>query len=345
LFAFRYDLCYALMPLKSRSANPQPPPTVLAIAGFDPSSGAGITADLKVFAAHGLYGIAAITALTVQSTQGVRRVEAVQPALLSETLNCLAEDMEIRGIKIGVLGSGATVEAVVRFVQGCGVRRDRIVLDPVFRSTLGSEPGSGTELGTESGSGTESDPGRESGSGTALLDRAGLKALRDQLLPLTGWITPNIAELNALVEESSSPTGEAGAASQESFPDPGQQPAQQHIPAREHIPAQVQRLAVRYPHLNIAATGGHLNPPDDFLRTADGRERWFPGQRIESKATHGTGCAFSSALLAALVLGASPVDAVAEAKDYVTRAIRSAYPIGRGNGPLNHFGDDIGLGR
>ena len=62
------------------------PPVVLTIAGFDPSSGAGVTADIKTIAAHGCYGVACITALTVQSTAGVRRVEALDPGLVSETL-------------------------------------------------------------------------------------------------------------------------------------------------------------------------------------------------------------------------------------------------------------------
>ena len=65
----------------------QAPPVVLTIAGFDPSSGAGISADIKTIAAHRCYGVACITALTVQSTQGVRRVEAAAPATVRETLH------------------------------------------------------------------------------------------------------------------------------------------------------------------------------------------------------------------------------------------------------------------
>ena len=64
---------------------PEKPPIVLTIAGFDPSSGAGVTADIKTIAAHACYGVACITAMTVQSTTGVKRVEMVDPALLSET--------------------------------------------------------------------------------------------------------------------------------------------------------------------------------------------------------------------------------------------------------------------
>ena len=73
----------------------QAPPVVLTIAGFDPSSGAGVTADIKTIAAHGCYGVACITALTVQSTAGVRRVEAVSAEFVAETLTELSADLEI----------------------------------------------------------------------------------------------------------------------------------------------------------------------------------------------------------------------------------------------------------
>ena len=72
------------------------PPIVLSIAGFDPSSGAGVTADIKTIAAHGCYGVACITAMTVQSTAGVRRVEALDPSLVRETLEELASDVPYR---------------------------------------------------------------------------------------------------------------------------------------------------------------------------------------------------------------------------------------------------------
>jgi len=96
---------------------PQTPPVVLTIAGFDPSSGAGITADIKTIAAHGCYGVACITALTVQSTQGVSRVEALPARLISETLKELSRDVEIAAVKIGMLGSAEVVAAVADFLQ------------------------------------------------------------------------------------------------------------------------------------------------------------------------------------------------------------------------------------
>ena len=74
------------------------PPVVLTIAGFDPSSGAGITADIKTIAAHGCYGVSCITAMTVQSTAGVKRVDAMDPELVTETLQELAQDLAIDAV-------------------------------------------------------------------------------------------------------------------------------------------------------------------------------------------------------------------------------------------------------
>src|SRR5271165_6120875 len=94
------------------------PPVVLTIAGFDPSSGAGVTADIKTIAAHACYGVACVTALTVQSTAGVKRVEAVDPTLVSETLEELVSDVEIAAVHIGMLGSGKVAKAVADFLIG-----------------------------------------------------------------------------------------------------------------------------------------------------------------------------------------------------------------------------------
>ena len=97
---------------------PEAPPVVLTIAGFDPSSGAGVTADIKTIAAHGCYGVACITALTVQSTAGVRRVHPVETELVAETLAELVAEWDaaherhetIESVKRGLtdIGAGAT---------------------------------------------------------------------------------------------------------------------------------------------------------------------------------------------------------------------------------------------
>lgn len=255
-------------------------PVVLSVAGFDPSSGAGITADLQVFKSYGLYGVAAITALTVQSTQGVQRVEPVSGKLFRHTLECLAADMPIVGVKIGMLGSAEVVRELTSFLRDAGVSRNRVVLDPVLASSSGAE----------------------------LLDPEGVGLLRDELIPEVGWMTPNLDELGAL-------TGEPRA-------------------GREQVPVLARRLAEKSAGLNVVVTGGHLDPPDDYLRTAAGEETWFPGKRVETTSTHGTGCVFSSALLCRIVAGDAPMEAVCGAKEFVTRALERAVPIGKGRGPV-----------
>src|SRR5689334_16309555 len=115
---------------------PSSPPIVLTIAGFDPSSGAGVTADIKTIAAHGCYGVACITAMTVQSTEGVRRVEPVAPELIKETLEELAGDVEIAAIHIGMLASGKVVRAVAAFLEAR--KPVNVVLDPILKSSSGA---------------------------------------------------------------------------------------------------------------------------------------------------------------------------------------------------------------
>jgi hydroxymethylpyrimidine/phosphomethylpyrimidine kinase len=262
-------------------------PVALTIAGFDPGSGAGVTADLKTFAAHGIYGVACISAMTVQSTLGVRAVEPLRASLVRATLECLVEDVVLSGVKIGMLGSSVVAGEVASFlrVQSSRIPRERIVLDPVLRST----------------------------SGTPLIDANGVRIIRDELLHYVGWITPNIHELAILVGDDSETL------------------------SRDQVPAAAARLREGNAELNVVVTGGHLGKPDDFLFTASGEQSWLPGERIATNSTHGTGCAFSTAILCGLVSGLNPKQAVASAKTFVTEALRSAYPVGKGKGPMNHL--------
>ena len=94
----------------------QTPPILLTIAGFDPSCGAGVAADLKTFAAHNCYGVAAVTALTVQSTQGVRAVHATPSATLRAQLEP-DEDLAIAAVKIGMLANRANASVVADFLD------------------------------------------------------------------------------------------------------------------------------------------------------------------------------------------------------------------------------------
>ncbi|HEX3987275.1 MAG TPA: hydroxymethylpyrimidine/phosphomethylpyrimidine kinase [Acidobacteriaceae bacterium] len=250
-------------------------PLALTIAGLDPTGGAGATRDLQVMAAQGVFGVTALTALTVQSTQGVKRVDPVDPELLRDTLKCLGDALGvsasgIAGVKIGMLGRDALVAVVAEWLQAAEIPRVRIVLDPVIRSSSGAE----------------------------LLEPAGVRRLVDELLPLVGWVTPNLEEAGALLGEAA--------------------------PGREGVPAAAARIQALAPGLAVVVTGGHLDRPEDFLRTATGEQQWFPGPRIEPRGrhgSHGTGCGFSTALLCRLLLGDDPVAAVAEAKAFVVREL------------------------
>ncbi|MEO6817314.1 MAG: bifunctional hydroxymethylpyrimidine kinase/phosphomethylpyrimidine kinase [Edaphobacter sp.] len=259
--------------------------TVLTIAGFDPSSGAGVTADLMAFAAHRLFGTSCITSLTVQSTIGVQASHPIRPETVRATLDCLHGDLPADGIKIGMLATEETVAVVADFLGELRSKGERVpvVLDPVLRSS----------------------------SGTELLDEAGVRTLRERLLPLVDWVTPNIEELEIL--------------------------SGRRVAERGDVPGAAQALQELGSGLNIFATGGHLEPPDDFLLTAAGRTWWLPGTRVESASTHGTGCALSSALLSGLVQGKSAYEAAVGAKIYVAEAIRTAAGLGHGRGPLNHL--------
>jgi hydroxymethylpyrimidine/phosphomethylpyrimidine kinase len=144
------------------------PAVVLTIAGFDPSSGAGITADIKTIAAHGCYGVACVTALTVQSTTGVHRIKAMDAALVSDTLEELSQDVDIAAVRIGMLGSAAVAQAVAAFLEK--KQLPNIVLDPILKSSSGAD----------------------------LLERSATRILTERLLPLCTLITPNVDEAAAL---------------------------------------------------------------------------------------------------------------------------------------------------
>jgi hydroxymethylpyrimidine/phosphomethylpyrimidine kinase len=259
------------------------PPVVLTIAGFDPSSGAGVTADVKTIAAHGCYGVGCITALTVQSTAGVRRVETISPETVTDTLEELRSDLEISAVHIGMLGSGKVVRAVSAFLEKAGL--GNIVLDPVIKSS----------------------------SGRDLIDAAGARFLVERLLPLATVITPN-------VDEAADLTGLS-------------------VSNLEQM-----RLAATRLHAmgaaSVVITGGHLEKAIDLLSFTSRRgaeQEVFKSDRLKSNSTHGTGCAFATAMACHLARGRGLPEAVLLAKAYVAAAIVNAHPLGRGVGPVHHL--------
>jgi len=142
--------------------------TALTIAGSDPSGGAGIQADLKTFAAFGVYGASAITAITVQSTKGVEGVAPLEADLVTAQIEAIAGDLALHATKIGMLATSAIVEAVAAAIEE--LELPLVVVDPVLVST----------------------------SGARLLDDDGVQALCAALIPLARVVTPNVPEAEAL---------------------------------------------------------------------------------------------------------------------------------------------------
>lgn len=142
--------------------------TVLTIAGSDPSGGAGIQADLKTIAAHGLYGMSAITALTAQNTTGVYGVMEVPPDFLASQLDCIFTDIFPDSIKIGMVSNYKAMETIAGKLEGYGAQN--ILVDPVMVST----------------------------SGRRLMDGNTQETLFSKLIPLAAVVTPNLPEAEAL---------------------------------------------------------------------------------------------------------------------------------------------------
>jgi hydroxymethylpyrimidine/phosphomethylpyrimidine kinase len=271
------------------------PPVVLTIAGFDPSSGAGVTADVKTIAAHGCYGVACITALTVQSTAGVRRVEAADPSLVTDTLEELASDVDVAGVHIGMLGTGKVAKVVADFlsrsVNGRAAGREtpsrfpNVVLDPILMSSSGAD----------------------------LLDASGKKVMIERLLPLCDVITPNVDEASAITGIKIKELDEMKAAA-----------------------AKLHEMGASA----AVVTGGHLEKAIDLLSFTTKRgieSEVFKAERQRSSSTHGTGCAFATAIACHLALERGLAEAVLLAKTYVTAAIANGQSVGKGNGPVHHL--------
>jgi hydroxymethylpyrimidine/phosphomethylpyrimidine kinase len=143
-------------------------PRALAIAGSDSGGGAGIQADLKTFAALGVYGMSAITAVTVQNTKGVSGYEELSPQTVADQIRAVVTDIGVDATKTGMLASAAIVEAVADAVAETRVRN--LVVDPVFMSKHGHP----------------------------LLADDAVDALRERILPLAVLVTPNLPEATGL---------------------------------------------------------------------------------------------------------------------------------------------------
>lgn len=250
-----------------------------------------------VFAAHGLFGTSCITALTVQSTLGVRSIHPVDAGIVAETLACLDDDLRPQGIKIGMVPDELSIEKLVGYIGN------------VYGIDSGGDGAGRVPVVL--------DPVLRSTSGHDLIYERGIGALRGDLLRLVSWITPNVSELALLAGKVVERAGD--------------------IPAACHVLQDMAQTKGRRAKLGVFAKGGHLDKPDDYLLTPDGEGHWLPGERVETQAGHGTGCALSSAFLCQLVLGQDTLTAATRAKAYVAGALRNSGRVGRGRGPINHL--------
>jgi hydroxymethylpyrimidine/phosphomethylpyrimidine kinase len=146
-------------------------PIALTIAGSDSSGGAGIQADLKTFAALGVYGASVITALTAQNTTGVTGIHQVPPDFVAAQIDAVFGDLEVKAVKIGMAAQRTTIDAIVAGLERWSPKH--VVLDPVMVAT----------------------------SGDRLLPTEAVEALRSKLIPRASLITPNLPEAAALLDE------------------------------------------------------------------------------------------------------------------------------------------------
>ena len=255
-------------------------PSALTIAGSDSGGGAGIQADLKTFAALGVYGTSALTAITAQNTVGVNAVHEIPTDVIAAQIEAVISDIGADAVKTGMLSSSAIVEVVVQELRRHRV--DRLVVDPVMVAK----------------------------SGDSLLHEEAVAALRTQLVPLAAVVTPNVPEAEVLTGMTITSQDDMRLAAE-----------------------QIVGMGAR----GVVVKGGHMEGPATDLFYDGSRFQEFTSPRIDTVNTHGTGCTFASAVAAGLACDMSVLDAVAQAKEYVTEAIRRSFPIGQGHGPLNHF--------
>jgi len=239
--------------------------TALTIAGSDSSGGAGIQADLKTFAAHRVWGLSVVASITAQNSAGVTSTYDPPPEVVASQLAALLEDGRPGAVKTGMLGNDACVEAVARLLKRNRVRQ--LVVDPVIRAS----------------------------SGKTLLSAAGVRALRDTLLPLATLVTPNLKEAEILSGvRIKTPNDRLKAA----------------------------RAILKTGAASVLITGGHLSGrPEDFFYQG-GRPVLLDAPRLPGENLHGTGCVLSAAIAARLALGESLEQAVRLAKDFIAAAIR-----------------------
>ena len=277
------------------------PPRILIIAGSDSGGGAGIQADIKTVTALGGYAMTAITAVTVQDTTGVHGFHAVPPNVVADQIRVTLSDIGADAIKTGMLVSAAHVNAIADALEKFS--------SPVYGG--GGSPLLQRDGGALSAIPLVVDTVMIAKGGTALLDSAGVEAMKRRLFPLATLITPNAPEAAALTGIAVNTPGDAARSG-----------------------AMLREQGVRA----VLVKGGHLSGDTvtDVLVDETG-VHWFTSPRLNNPATHGTGCTLASAIATGLARGMALRDAIEGGRLFVQEAIRTGLPFGRGVGPVNHL--------
>ncbi|MDD4817772.1 MAG: bifunctional hydroxymethylpyrimidine kinase/phosphomethylpyrimidine kinase [Victivallaceae bacterium] len=253
-------------------------PLALTVAGSDSGGGAGIQADLRTFAAFGVFGASAITAVTAQNPYEVTAIEGLKPETVAAQIRAVTSKLAVGGIKTGMMFSANIVAAAALELAK---RKAQLVIDPVMVAT----------------------------SGAVLLKPDAIANMKQLLLPLADWITPNIPEAELLLGRKLTGAKEFAAAAAE--------------------------LSDLYGANVIVKTGhalGDGRDAVDFVALEDGvYELGSPRIDIAQNSTaHGTGCTFSAALAAAFALEMEPEEALRAAKGFVLGSLIEAVEIGSG---------------
>lgn len=261
----------------------------LTIAGSDPSGGAGLQADLKTFSALGVFGTTAIVAVVDENTQGVYGVHPIPDDFVAGQIRSVLDDIGTDAIKIGMLHSAPLIRTVLATLRSYPDVRN-IVLDPVMVAT----------------------------SGDPLLEREAIGTLRDELIPYSRVITPNLPEASLLLGETVD-----------------------HQDQLEDAARELSRLTGE--PVSVMLKAGHLEGTDQLVDIFyNAEKRTFlrlASRKLHTPNTHGTGCTLSSAIAAYLAQGADLDTAARLGKDYIAAAVEAgaAYQIGHGHGPVHHF--------
>ncbi|KAK1148624.1 trifunctional hydroxymethylpyrimidine kinase/phosphomethylpyrimidine kinase/thiaminase [Aspergillus melleus] len=273
---------------------------VLVIAGSDSSGGAGLEADQRVLAAHGVYALTATTGLTAQNTLGVQDIFVVPAEFVKKQINAGLEDVGADVVKFGMLSSAETIDVVAEALVSHRV--PSVVLDPVMVSTSGSQ----------------------------LLPEAAVKGLRTKLLPLTTILTPNIPEAQLLLKDAGLDVPEPKDITE--LIDLAKQICTLG-------PKAVLLKGGHLPLTKTHQTASNPQDATTVIDVLfDGENATlFETDFLVSKNTHGTGCSLASAIAANLALGKDLQRAVQAAVRFVEAGIKTSFDLGKGSGPINHF--------